>query len=75
MQSVLRLHKELIVRCEFGSWKPVNTARELQLKGASQWGQEPLDREAKDITLLKAAIKQCSEDCDGEHCVTVICKM
>jgi hypothetical protein len=52
---------------EFGSWKPVSPAEELQRKGASQRGQEPLDMEAKDATLLEATTKQHSEDCDREH--------
>jgi hypothetical protein len=38
--------------------KPVNSAEELQLKGAHQQGQEPLDMEAKDTTPLEAATKQ-----------------
>jgi hypothetical protein len=52
---------------EFGSWKPVSTAQELQLNGASQWRQEPLDTESEDATLLEAATKQRSEDRDGGH--------
>jgi hypothetical protein len=51
----------------FGSWKPVSSARELQLKGASQREQEPLDTEAEDATPLEAVTKQRSEDRDGEH--------
>jgi hypothetical protein len=47
------------VRCEFGSWKPVSSSRELQLRG--QRGQEPLDMEADDGTPLEAATKQRSE--------------
>jgi hypothetical protein len=47
---------------DFVSWKPVSSARELQLEGASHRGQEPLDTEA-----LKAATEQRSEDRDGEH--------
>jgi hypothetical protein len=37
------------VRCEFGSWKPVSSSRELQLRG--QGGQEPLDTDAEDIKV------------------------
>jgi hypothetical protein len=50
-----------------GSWKPVCSARELQLKGAGQRGQEPLDTEAEDAILLVAATKQRTEDRDTEH--------
>lgn len=42
----------------FGSWKPVSAVRELQLKAACQQGQEPLDTEAGDATLLEVATKQ-----------------
>jgi hypothetical protein len=49
---------------KFGSWKPVGTARELQLKGASHCGQEPLETEAEDATLLEAATKLRNEDRD-----------
>jgi hypothetical protein len=42
----------------------VSSAWELQLKAASQQVQKPLDMEAKDATLLKAIIKQHSEDHD-----------
>jgi hypothetical protein len=52
---------------EFGSWKPVGTARELQLKGVSQRVQEPLDTEAEDATPLEAATKEHNEDRDWEH--------
>jgi hypothetical protein len=58
---------EWIVYHEFGSWKPARTAQELQLKGASQRGQELLDMEAKDSALLKTPTKHRSEDHDGEH--------
>jgi hypothetical protein len=51
----------------FCSWKPVSSARQLQLKGASQRGQEPLDTEAEDATLLEAATKQRSENRDRKH--------
>jgi hypothetical protein len=64
MRSVPRLHTESIWRCKFGSWKPVSSAWELQLKGASQRGQEPFDTEADDATPLEAAIRQRSEDSD-----------
>jgi hypothetical protein len=65
MWSMPRLHKELIV---LWVWQlEVSSSRELQLKGASQWGQEPLDTEAKDAALLEAATKQRSEDCDWER--------
>jgi hypothetical protein len=57
----------LCIVSEFGNWKPVSTAWELQLKGAGQRGQEPLDTEVKDATLLKAVTKQCSEDHDRGH--------
>jgi hypothetical protein len=46
----------------FGSWKPVSSTQELQLKGASQQAQESMDMEAKYATLLEATTKQCSED-------------
>jgi hypothetical protein len=52
---------------EFGSWKPVISAWEPQMKGGSQWGQEPLDKEAEDATQLGAATNQRSEERDGEH--------
>jgi hypothetical protein len=55
------------VPCQCGIWKPVSLYRELQLKGASQRGQEPLDTEAEDTTLLEAVTKQLSEDRDKEH--------
>jgi hypothetical protein len=42
-------------------------SRELQRKGASQQGQEPLDTETEDPTLLEAATKQRSEDRDWEY--------
>jgi hypothetical protein len=58
MRSMLTLHYESIVHCEFGSWKPVDTARELQLKGASQRGQEPLDTEAEEATTLEAVTRR-----------------
>jgi hypothetical protein len=51
----------------FGSRKAVRSARELQLEGARQRGQEPLDTEAENATSLEAAIKQLSEDRDCEH--------
>jgi hypothetical protein len=60
------LHKESIMCCEFGSWKPVSTAWEPQLKGASRRGQELLDTEAEDAIPLEAATKQHSEDHDRE---------
>jgi hypothetical protein len=53
MRFVPKPHKESVVLC---SWKPVSSAGEQQLKGASQRGQEPLDTEA--------ATKQHSEDRD-----------
>jgi hypothetical protein len=49
------LYKESIV---LGSLKPVNSIRELHLKGASHRGQEPLDAEADDFTPLEAATQQ-----------------
>jgi hypothetical protein len=49
------------------AWKPVNSAGELQLKGACQRGQEQLDMEAEDATLLEAATKQRSENHEWEH--------
>jgi hypothetical protein len=51
----------------FGSWKPVSSTRELQLKGASQRGQEPLDTEAEDAPPLEATKKQRTEGRDWEH--------
>jgi hypothetical protein len=42
---------------EFCSWKPVISARELQLNGVSQRGQEPLDTEVEDATSLEAITK------------------
>jgi hypothetical protein len=42
----------------------LSSAQGLQLKGASQQGQEPLYTEAKDATLLEAATKQCNKDSD-----------
>jgi hypothetical protein len=48
---------QLCVLSEFVSWKPVSSARELQLNGASQSGQEPLNTEAEDATSLEAATK------------------
>jgi hypothetical protein len=65
--SVPKLHKESIVSCEFGSWKPISSAREQLRKGASQRGQEPLDAEPEDATLLEAATKQRGENRDWEH--------
>jgi hypothetical protein len=44
-----------------------SSTRELQMKGASQWGQGTLDTEVDDATLLEAATKQHSEDRDWEH--------
>jgi hypothetical protein len=52
---------------QFGSWKPVSSARELQPKAACQRGQEPLDTEAENATKLVAATKQRSEDGYGRH--------
>jgi hypothetical protein len=67
MWSMPRLHKESITCVsEFGSWKPVSTAWESQLKGDSQRGQEPLDTQAEDTAPLEATAKQCSEDHDRE---------
>jgi hypothetical protein len=57
-RSVPRLNKESIVVSYFGSWKPVRSVWELQLEGTSQRGQEPLDTESEDPTLLEAATKQ-----------------
>jgi hypothetical protein len=37
------------------------------LKGANQGGEELLDMEVEDVTPLKAASNQHSEDRDGEH--------
>jgi hypothetical protein len=45
------------VDCAF-NWESVSSDRELQLKGNSQRGQESLDTEAEDATLLGAATKQ-----------------
>jgi hypothetical protein len=56
--SVPRLKKESMVVSYFESWKAVGSVRELQLKGASQRGLEPLDMEAEDATLLEATTKQ-----------------
>jgi hypothetical protein len=39
---------------EFGSWKPVSSTRELQLKGASQRGHEPLDTGVEDATKQRS---------------------
>jgi hypothetical protein len=36
----------------------VSSFRELQMKGASQRGQEPLDTEVEDATLLEATTRQ-----------------
>jgi hypothetical protein len=47
-----------------GSCKSASSACELQLKGSSQQGQELLDTEDEDSTLLEAAYKQHSEDHD-----------
>jgi hypothetical protein len=69
MRSLPMLHKESAVRCEFVSWKLVNSAREVHLKGASKRGQEPLHTEAEDATSLEAVTKQRNEDRDGGHCV------
>jgi hypothetical protein len=52
--SLPRLQESSIVRYEFGSYKVVNTAQELQLKGASQRAQEPLDMAAEEATALEA---------------------
>lgn len=63
---------------EFGNWKPVGTARELQLKGASQRRQETPDMEAEDVKRLEASTLKCSEHRDGGHqslCVMVICEV
>jgi hypothetical protein len=49
------------------SWKPVSSARKLQLKDASQREQEPMDTETEDATPLEAATKQGREDSDEEH--------
>jgi hypothetical protein len=45
----------------------ISSAQELQLKGVSQWGQEPLVAEAEDATALEAVTKLRSEDRDWEH--------
>jgi hypothetical protein len=52
---------------EVSSWKPISLGLELQLNGASERGQEPLETEPEDGRLLEAAIKQRSEDRDTEH--------
>jgi hypothetical protein len=44
-----------------------SSAWELQVKGYSQRGQEPLDMEAEDTTPLEASTKQHTEDWDWEH--------
>jgi hypothetical protein len=46
------------VLCEFDSWKPISSTRELQLKGASQRGQELLDTETREYYTDVAATKQ-----------------
>jgi hypothetical protein len=51
----------------FDSWKPVSSAREMQLKGASQRGQEPLDMEVEGAIPLEAVTRQRSEDRHEEH--------
>jgi hypothetical protein len=71
MRSVLRLHKESIVR----QLKPVGSARELKLKGASQRGLEPLDTEAEDATPSKPQLSSAVKTVTENTClsVTVIC--
>jgi hypothetical protein len=56
---------------EVVSWNPISSDQELQLKGTSQRGQEPLDTESEDATPLEAATKQGSEGSDEEHLVSV----
>jgi hypothetical protein len=51
------IRSQLCIVNQFSSWKPVSTAQELQLKGASQQGQEPLDTEAEDTTPLRSITK------------------
>jgi hypothetical protein len=48
----------------FGSWKPVTSAQELQLKGASQRRRELFDTETEDATPLEAVTKRRSNDRD-----------
>jgi hypothetical protein len=55
---------QLTVRCELVQQLEASSAQELQLKGASQQGQEPLDTEAEDTTPLETTTKQRSEDRD-----------
>jgi hypothetical protein len=79
IRSERRLHKQsFCVVGEFGNSKPVSTDREVQLKGASQRGQETPDTEAENVKRLEASTKQCSEHREGEHqslCGIVICKV
>jgi hypothetical protein len=72
MRSMPRLHKESIVHCSFGGWKTVSSAWELQLKGTSQRGYEPLDTEAENAASLEAITEQHSEDIteSANLCVT-----
>jgi hypothetical protein len=62
MQSMPRLYKESVVHCELVQRLKYSSAWELQLKGYSHRGQEPLDMEVKDAAPLETATKQCSED-------------
>jgi hypothetical protein len=50
----------LELAAEVGGWqfKPFSSARDLQLKDASQREQEPLDAETEEVTLLEAVTKQ-----------------
>jgi hypothetical protein len=78
VRSVPTLHKESIVSCEFASWSPDSSARELQRKGASQREQEPLHTETEDTTLLAPATKQRlikTVTWNTSLCVIVICKV
>jgi hypothetical protein len=47
------------MRCELVQQLEASSDQELQLKGASQGGQEPLDMKAKDATPLEIPSKQC----------------
>jgi hypothetical protein len=71
MRSVPRCYKRDKLR--FNSWRLVSSARKLQLNGASQRGQEPLDTETEDIVGIR---HQATTDEDFMCAVvTVICEV
>jgi hypothetical protein len=54
------------VHCELVQWLEDSWIQELQLKGANQWAEKPLNTQTKDAAPQEATTVQQSEDHDWE---------